>query len=171
MGLKEKIQDNVVVLVAGAFVAGASMAWLVAEKVRVQPMEIEKTSLVARIERLEKHDIPHLLRSNPALLEPRRQCEIVQFYDRLSMAIEKGDRQQIEELYSESYRSVLGGKITVVSSYKRLFGKKVFFYVASVRHNDNGTVSVNVKAFYELGNHIDSNDTLVCIDNSWKFVH
>ncbi len=171
MGLKDKIENNAVFLIAGAFAAGVAMGWVVIEKARINPIEQEKKNLVARLDRLEKYDIPSLVKGNILLLEPRQQCEIVRLYERLSIAIEKADSKEIATFYAKDYTSSLADKNAVFRAYKNLLGKKVLFYVQLIRHSDDGTVSVNVKAFYQSGNYMDSRDTLVFRNNDWKFVH
>ena len=171
MSLKDKIQDNIVLLIASVFATGVSTGWLVAEKVRVYPIEKEKQHLVARLDRIETYDIPNLLAKNPSILEPRKQYEIVKLYERLSMAIEKADLDEITSFYAKNYRQSEHDRNIVFQGYKNLLGKKVFFHISLIRYCDDGRVAAHVKAFFPPGgNYIDSKDILVFIDNDWKFV-
>jgi hypothetical protein len=45
MGLSDTLKDNIIVIVASAFAAGAGLSWAVAEKVRVEPMKDEISRL------------------------------------------------------------------------------------------------------------------------------
>jgi hypothetical protein len=48
MGLSETVKDHIIVIVASAFAAGASLSWGVAEKIRVEPRDDE----IARLEKV-----------------------------------------------------------------------------------------------------------------------
>lgn len=163
MRLKERIENNAVLLIAAAFAAGASLAWVVADEIRVKPIQ-------ARMERPEKYDIPSLVRGSLAVPEPRQQCEIVKLYEQLSIAIETRDDQRVSEFYSKNYRSEIVSRYTLLQSYEDLAGKRILFYVSLIRHNDDGTVTANVKAFLPSGQYIDSKDTLIYENTGWKFV-
>lgn len=56
MGLSEQIKDNVLVIVAGAFAAGAALSWGVVEKVRLEPKDDEIALLERRIEGLKENE-------------------------------------------------------------------------------------------------------------------
>ncbi|HKH45271.1 MAG TPA: hypothetical protein VKM72_11450 [Thermoanaerobaculia bacterium] len=53
MGLSDTVRDNIVVIVASAFAAGAGLSWAVAEKVRVEPMKDEVGRLEKSIEEIK----------------------------------------------------------------------------------------------------------------------
>ena len=169
VSLRQRIENNAMTLIAGAFACGVSMGWLVSEKVRVNPCQLENKQLSAKLERLEQYDIPNLLKGNSPVLEPQQQCEIVRIYEELSIAIEKADQKAVFSLYANNYSSATSKDI-VLRGYRNLLGKKLLFYISLIRHNDDGTVAVNVKAFLPSGKYIDSKDTLVFGDSGWKFV-
>lgn len=169
VSLKQRIEDNAVMLIAGAFAAGVSMGWLVSEKVQVDPCQLENKHLLVRLERLERYDIPQLLKGSPLVLEPQQQCEIVRLYEELAVAVEKADQKAIFDLYTDNYSSEIS-KDAVLRAYRNLLGNKLFFYISLIRHNDDGTVAVNVKAFLPSGKYIDSKDILVFGDSGWRFV-
>jgi hypothetical protein len=171
MGLKEKIENNAIFLIATAFAAGVSLGWAVTEKIRVNPVELQKKELIDRIEHIETRDIPNLIAGHLSSIEPRRQCEIVDLYDQLSIAIEKGNLEEISNFYAANYKPTDADNDKVLQSYKHLLGKKVFFYIPLIKYNDDRTVSVIVKAFYQSGNYLDSKDTLTFTTNGWRFTH
>ncbi len=172
MGLKDIVQNNFLFLLASGFAAGASTSWIVAEKVRVDPIEMEKQHLVARLDRIENFDIPQLATNNRTILEPSMQCEIVELYKRLEIAIEKADLVEITSFYAKDYRPSLHDRNIVFQAYEELLGKTVFFHISSIIYCDDGGVTVYVKAFLtsSKGKFIKSKDSLILIDGVWKFV-
>jgi len=218
VSLKKKLEDNVVILIAGAFAAGVSLGWVVSENLRVNPLQTEIQSKAKNIEQLRqstesvnlqlqkrsdertgaqatlvklrnenqiltirtehlgkeleylnKHYIPGLIKGVAPIPEPKQQCEIVKLYEQLAVAIGEADMGTISKLYSNDFGSSPGDRDAVLRLYRSLLGAKVFFYIYQIRHNNDGTVSVDVKAFLPSGNYINSNDKLIYDGTDWKF--